>query len=545
MLAEFVADFPTLWVVPAWVEAHCPVPDGFRKGTPMQLYTWQLWCTVNHYRVRADAVWMPDKPLRGDAFFFRRSQFVGSQKTGKSELGAAIICNEAAGPALFGGWAGADDGYDCQSHGCGCGWEYPYEAGEPMGMQWPTPLIQILGPSEANTDNVFKPLQEMIKSGPLVDIMRVTETGISILTGGGGGTIEPVTSSAKSRIGNLITFGLQEETGWYTKRNKMVDVAETQRRGCDGMAGRTIENTNTWDPADQSLAQKTYDSPAPDIFKYYRKPPAELDYRDREQRRQIHAFNYEGCLHTSLDSINAGADELVVTDPAQAERFFGNRCHVGDSVAFDIEKWKANATGAVPAPRSLIVIGVDGARFDDALAIVATDVATGFQWPLVIITRPEDAGDGYEHDFERADGAMIEAFNRWKVWRVYIDPQRIEKLVERWQGRWKSTKVIEWHTNRPRQVCYAVRNYRAAITSGDCTNDGDELMAEHIANARRRGEQVKDDEGKPMSSIQKEFPGSPLKIDAAMAGLISWECRGDAIAAGVNIRRASGRIWDD
>lgn len=189
------------------------------------------------------------------------------------------------------------------------------------------------------------------------------------------------------------------------------------------------------------------------------------------------------------------------------------------------------------------MIGVDGARFQDALAIVATDVASGFQWPVLILQRPDDADDDYEHDFERADGAMIEAFNTYRVWRVYIDPQMIEKLVERWQGRWKS-KIIEWHMNRPRQVCWAVRQYQVAIGAGDCLNDGDELMAAHIGNARRRTETVKDDEGKPMFSIQKEFPGSPLKIDAAAAGVISWECRGDAIAAGVNTRRSSGRVWD-
>lgn len=542
-MGEYAVDFPTLWVVPSWVEAHCPVPDGFRKGRPMELYDWQLWCFTNHYRVRTDAVWVPEQPVYGPAFFYRRSQFVGPQKSGKSPMAATFCCGEAVGPTVFAGWAGADDGFDCRSHGCGCGWEYPYEPGEPMGMPWPTPLIQILGPSEANTSNVYNPLQEMIKAGPLGDLMRVTETDIACP---GGGKIEPVTSSAKSRIGNPITFAVQEETGFYTVKNKLIEVAETQGRGLGGMSGRSIENTNTWDPSERSLAQKTNDAQVDDIFKFYRKPPADLDYKVPEQRRRIHAFNYEGCMHTNLDSIEGWAAELIAGgDPAQAERFYGNRCHVGDSVAFDIEKWKANTSGAPPAPRSLIVIGVDGARFDDALAIVATDVATGFQWPLVIITRPEDAGDDYEHDFERADGAMIEAFNRWKVWRCYIDPQRIEKLVERWQGRWKSTKVIEWHTNRPRQVCYAVRNYRAAITSGDCTNDGDEVMAEHIANARRRGEQVKDDEGKPMSSIQKEFPGSPLKIDAVMAGILSWEARGDAIASGANTRRSSGRIWDD
>src|SRR5690606_41295209 len=38
-----------------WIEQHCIIPDGWRKGEPFTMYDWQLWCTANHYRVRPDA----------------------------------------------------------------------------------------------------------------------------------------------------------------------------------------------------------------------------------------------------------------------------------------------------------------------------------------------------------------------------------------------------------------------------------------------------------------------------------------------------------
>jgi hypothetical protein len=80
-----------------------------------------------------------------------------------------------------------------------------------------------------------------------------------------------VTSSATSRLGNPLTFALQDETGLYTKSNKLDDVADTQRRGAAGMGGRTMETTNTWDPTQQSTAQQTYESTAPDVFKFHRR----------------------------------------------------------------------------------------------------------------------------------------------------------------------------------------------------------------------------------------------------------------------------------
>ena len=104
---NYVVDFPTLWIVPAWHEHHCVIPDGFRKGTAWRHYDWQLWTVLNHYRVKPDAVPFDDEgyPTRAAAFHYRRSQVVAPQKTGKGPLAAVIVCGEAVGPVLFCGWA--------------------------------------------------------------------------------------------------------------------------------------------------------------------------------------------------------------------------------------------------------------------------------------------------------------------------------------------------------------------------------------------------------------------------------------------------------
>ncbi|MCJ7510758.1 MAG: hypothetical protein MUP14_07730, partial [Dehalococcoidia bacterium] len=53
-----------------------------------------------------------------------------------------------------------------------------------------------------------------------------------------------------------------------------------------------------------------------------------------------------------------------------------------------------------------------------------------------------------------------------------------------------------------------------------------------ILNAHKHMQYFKDDQGNPMWTIQKERPDSPLKIDAAMAGDLSWEAYTAAIASG-------------
>jgi hypothetical protein len=116
------------------------------------------------------------------------------------------ICAEAEGPVLFAGWAGEDDGYACADHGCGCGWEYAYDLGEPMGMAWPTPLIQITAYSEDQTDNTYDVLRPMIEKGPLADLIPKTgETFIRLRGADDQARIEIVTSSEQSRLGARAT----------------------------------------------------------------------------------------------------------------------------------------------------------------------------------------------------------------------------------------------------------------------------------------------------------------------------------------------------
>jgi hypothetical protein len=104
--------------------------------------------------------------------------------------------------------------------------------------------------------------------------------------------IDAVTSSALSRLGNPISFALQDETGTYTTSNKMRNVAETQRRGAAGMGGRTMEHTNAWDPAENSVAQTTWESQTEDVFKFYRVPPTKLKFMDKRERRKLFEFVY-------------------------------------------------------------------------------------------------------------------------------------------------------------------------------------------------------------------------------------------------------------
>jgi hypothetical protein len=526
-----------------WVERHCVVPDGFRTGRPFRLYRWQAECLKAFYTVRVGAKWHPDNPIKAPAFVYRRSMVVGPQKLGKDPLAAAHITIEAVGPALFAGWADADEGYVCADHGCRCGWEYAYDEGEPKGMPWPTPLIQITAVSEDQTANTYNALRPMIELGPLADVMPYA--GEELIRLPGGGQIERVTSSAPSRLGQPLTFASQGEVGLWTKRNGMMNVATTQRRNLAGMGGRSGANTNAWDPADESVAQQTFTAVSKDsiddIFVWFRQPPASLSFTDRRERRKIFRLIYEDTLreaggHVDLDSIEAETVELLTTDASQAMRFFGNLLVKGSGRAFDIERWKAlAATRPHDVPKgALITIGFDGSRRRDHTAMIATEVASGYQWPLGI-WRPED----HEGQIPATlvTQTLAQAIEDFDVWRVYADPPFWEETVEGWAGTYGKEVVAQWWTNRDRPMALATRAWSEAQATGDISHCPEEhplcgRFTAHVGNAVRHETGYRDDGG-VLWYAEKDGPNSENKIDSVPAAVLSWEARNDAVAAGM------------
>lgn len=499
-------------VVAAWIESHCAVPDGSRMGDAFVL--------TDEMRRFVDDFYAVDL-VRGRWVFGRGGQLIRPQKWGKGPFSAALICAEAAGPVL--------PVFD--------------DAGELVaGRSWDTPWIQVTAVSEDQTANVFRALLPMIQLSDRLN-MEIADTGLTRVNLPGGGYIEPVTASARSRLGQRITFAVQDETHSWVRSNGGLQLADNQRRNLAGMSGRFMETTNAFDPADGSVAQRTFESKAPGVLVDDREGPAG-SVRNKRERRRVLKHVYGDSWWVDLERIDEEIEALIEHDPAQAERFFLNRKMASEGAAFDVEKFRALGSPRTVEAGATIVLGVDGARYQDALAVVATEVETGYQWPIDIVERPDNAGDDYEHDFERVDQAVQEAFDTWYVWRLYADPHRIDVLIDRWRNKYGQKRVVEWLTFRPRPIAWAIRNYQTAIVSGEMSHDSDPVFVQHVKNARRRKLSVLDDRERPMHTLCKDAIESPRKIDAAMAAVLSWEARGDCIAA-AGLSLADGDGGDD
>ena len=534
----------TLGVAAAWIEAHCVIPDQDARGEPFLLGAEQFGFVVNHYRVRRAVRTVADVRKPVDAFSFRRSQLVRAQKWGKSPLVAAFVCLEGVGPATFAGRASGGEVYECRAFGCPCGWgsdagafePYVFDKGEPMGRPWSTPLIQITATTEDQTDNTYDALRPMIELGPLADV--IPKTGEEFIRLPNGGRIDAVTSKANSRLGQRITFAAQDETGLWLASNGGHKLAKTQRRGLAGMGGRSIETTNAWNPAEESTAQQTFESSARDINKDFQEPPKDLDFSKKADRVRIFAFNYKAAPWVSAKAIEAEAAELLETDPADAERFFGNRIVAGSGAWFDMAKWSLKGYPVEVPDGARVCGGFDGSDNEDHTAI-RLETLDGYQFTPTYgpqrrkaYWRPSEWNGRVPHGEVLA--AWREIAERFSLVRVYWDPQFWESECDTLAAEVGERVFVKWATNRPAQIFDALERFRADVYNpdSDFTHDEDVDAEAHLRNAIVRSGTVDAITKRRRYSIGKA--SEPQKIDITMSGVLAHEARMDAVASGAN-----------
>jgi phage terminase large subunit-like protein len=116
----------------------------------------------------------------------------------------------------------------------------------------------------------------------------------------------------------------------------------------------------------------------------------------------------------------------------------------------------------------------------------------------------------------------------------YADPAMWESFIAQWEAQYgkkllvgRRDHPIEWWMTggRQQQVAQAIAQFHSAVVEGDMTHDGGSELTRHVLNARRRvrGNTVQ---------IGKEHPDSINKIDAAVAAVLAWQARLDALAKG-------------
>jgi phage terminase large subunit-like protein len=527
MIPQDDKKYPTLGPqVCEFIESYLVHGPGDLRGLPVELDQEKRALIYRMYEVYPKGhAWAGRRRFKRCAISLRK----GSAKTELAALIAAVELHPD-GPVRC-------DGFDAK--------------GQPVGLGVTDAYIPLVAYTEEQSDELaYGALRIILIYSQVAEDFDIGLT--RILRIGGDGKAVSLATAPDARDGERTTFQVFDET----HRLNLPRLKSAHRTMLANIPKRyladawSLEITTAPAPGEGSVAE--------DTMEYARQvaggaiKDSRLFFFHREASDSHDLSTPEGIRAAVLEASGPVAewsdiDNIVeqwrdpTADKSYLERVWLNRLVRASERAFDIERWnELSDPNYLPPDGAMMTLGFDGGRWHDATSIVGTEVQTGFQCLLGLWEKPEMLDiENWEVPAEDVKGVVAEAFDRWQIWRMYCDPPYWESIVAEWAGKYGEKRVIEWWTNRPKQMAYAIKSFSTAITTGELLHDGNPHLARHIGNAVRRILKMRDEEGRPLWTIYKERPDSPLKIDAAMAAILSWEARGDALTAGVGIKRTS------
>jgi phage terminase large subunit-like protein len=435
---------------------------------------------------------------------------------GKSPFLAAICCTELLGPVRFAYW-GKD--------------------GQPVGKPVPSPLIQLVAVSEAQTENTMGLIREMLLLGSASSKYFVDVGQTRILSR--HGRIEPVTANAKSREGQRVSFAVFDETHLWDNSNGGIRLANTVRRNLGKMKGRSIETSNAYAPGEGSVAESSHQyyinitagliTGQPGFLFDTAEAPAGTPYKGEGRRAGLIQAYGDSCSENGgwidLDRIEQEMDDPATTEP-DGRRFYFNQVVQGYSQWINPDRWNELKSDEYIPKGERIALGFDGSIRNDSTALVACRLSDGFIWPIRVWEKPDDVED-WEVPFLEVDSVVRETLTNYRVSWVYADPAYWQDIVGRWALDYPDI-VYEFWTHRRGAMARAIERFESAVNLGNIrwsSSDEHEVLSRHVMNAHA-------DDTPAGKLIRKEFPQSRRKIDAAMAAVLAFEARGAAITDG-------------
>lgn len=534
---NYPGEFPSLGhELVRWIEQYLVHGPGDVMGEPIVLDDEFYEFVVRAYKLD------PDTGRR----VYRRAFISRAKGRAKSELAGMLVCGEALAPVRFDGW---------DAHG------------NPVGRAVKSPFIRCLATEEGQSGNTFDNVSVMMANlverhgdtFPGIDFGRSTQTSTRIILHAQHGEVVPSTASGASKDGGKETFAVFDETHLYTlpELRRMHDVVRRNLRKRREAEPWCLETSTMYRPGEESVAERTHEYhkaivegrvKEKGLLFDHREAPADVDLSDK------------GSLLAGLREAYGPASEWMdlegiaaeIWDPqndvSDSRRYWLNQVVAASDAWLSPAEWGAiaDATKSL-ADQDIVTLGFDGSVREDATGLVACRVWDGHLEPLGCWEKPDGpAGDGWQVDRVAVDATVSAAFARFKVVGFYADPPHYQDYVDRWMAefgprlrvRASAQRPMEWWTNRPKQMVDALERFHEAVVSGHLSHDGGSQLTRHVLNARRRL-------GRVGITISKEFPGSPRKIDLAMAAVLAYECRADAVTAGFarvrsNRRRAHG-----
>ncbi len=545
------------WLALAWIEYFCVHGPGDVEGQQIHHTDEQAGFIVDVYALDEHG-----RRLYDGAFLSRPK---GCDKSG---LAGRFALFEGLGPCR--GTGEFAQGGEFYEDPWGLGFHYDYLPGEPMARVVKSPFLRCMATEEGQVGNVYDTIYYNLTEGPLAAALaRKDDAGITRvnLPKPNGGEIRPSTSASASKDGGRETWVDFDETHLYNKPElrRMYGVVTRNLRKRKKLAETWfLETTTMYAPGEDSVAEKTYHTGEMIHsgkethvrllvdHRWGEIDPDELDNEEKLRAALTDAYG-DSIAWNDLDGLVNGIYDPN-SDISDSIRYFLNSQFAPESAWLNENEIRTVTDKAKEVRQGeAITLGMDGSRGrhrgkPDATAIVGCRVRDGHLFEIGVweASDVQSSWPLWEPPLVEIEAAIDSAFKRFNVVGFYIDPAKdwrshVNALEAKYGNKMRvkasANHPFEWWMvgGRATVAERAIESLEGAIRNADITLSGEYRLTQHFLNCRRRLSHGH-------LALGKENSYSPHKIDAAVAAVLAYQARIDAIAHGVVDRPAASII---
>jgi hypothetical protein len=552
-LPEELPDLTLGWEAVRWASKYLRQPNGPRAGQRFEFVPSQVRWLLHWYAVDGNGDWL-----------YRRGVRRLAKGSGKSPNAAVMALVELCAPVRL-------RDFD------------PSKPGGCLGRQVSMPLVQIAAAVESQTENTMRMVRAFAPRGSRVVADHGLDPGLTQFYKAGGGKLHILTSSPRAAEGGEATFVVADEPEHWLPSNGGPELASTLADNLAKSGSRMVETCNSWEPGIGSVAEASWDTWVAQeegrginqsrmLYDARVAPPnTVLDDSPRNCERDGFCSHDVDEPHLAEIGLSEGL-EWVYGDcwwalqqlPSIRERIWDRQAKVHDSrrkylnqptasedAWVSPQEWAKLADPTrVVADGEDVVLFFDGSKSRDATALIGCCMSDGHVF-TVGVWEPDSAHDTTSTvDVEAVDSAVEATFARLNVLAFFADVKEWEGFAKvTWPDRYKD-RLQMWASpsgREPALIAWDMRSHshdfaEAAelclddIVEGRFSHDGDSRVTRHVGNARAKGYRGR-------TTVGKESPDSPRKVDAAVCVIGARMVRRLAIAQGITAQEPNEAVF--
>lgn len=426
--------------------------------------------------------------------------------------------------------------------------------GKPVAM----PLVQIAATAESQTHNTMRMVRAFAPKGSRVVEEHGLDPGKTQYYKQPEGKLEVITSSATAAEGAEATAAIADEVHLWAPNNGGIELHNTIVDNLAKSGSRLLESNNAWFHDRQCVAQSTYDAWLDQeegrtrghtrILYDARIAPPDTDWTDEASLMRMLDFVYDDAWWAPKQ-FYVGRIWDTSSSFADNKRKYGNipSDAAGSWISTDELRLISNPSRVV-ADGEEIVMFFDGSKSSDATALVGCCLEDGHVFLIGLWEPKKDQ----EVPVQEVDATVLSTMDKYIVRGFFADVREFESFVQvSWPQAFAEKGDIQVHavpTGRsPALIAWDMRTHdfeftkatelcRAEIREQGFTFDGSDGIRRHAQNSREH-------QNRYGTTVRKESPNSPNKIDAnvCMIGARMVRRLWEAKMAGKKTRKRTGR----